>query len=231
MGGKRDNPPAMRSISGLPSPPSLTAIRVIIYDCDGVLIDSRRANAAFYNHILARFGLPPLSPQQLDFVQCSTAIEAIDLLFQDTPWRDEAQTYQLAMDNRPFLTLMRLEPHVREVLVSLRPAYRTAIATNRGKSLPLVLNELGLVDLFDLTISSYEVAKQKPHPECLLKILEHFRVEPEEAMYIGDAPVDLLASRRAGVTFVAYKNPDLEAGYHLQDHLDLLKILPAVSRS
>jgi HAD superfamily hydrolase (TIGR01509 family) len=113
----------------------------------------------------------------------------------------------------------------------LRPAYRTAIATNRGKSLPLVLQELGLADLFDLTISSYEVAKQKPHPECLLKILEHFRVEPGEAMYIGDARVDLLASRRAGVTFVAYKNPDLEAGYHLQDHLDLLKILPAVSQS
>jgi len=69
------------------------------------------------------------------------------------------------------------------------------------------------------------------HPECLLKILEHFRVAPEEAMYIGDAPVDLLTSRRAGVTFLAYKKPDLEAGYHLQDHLDLLKILPAGSRS
>jgi len=210
--------------------PNPAAIRVIIYDCDGVLIDSRRANAAFYNHILEKFGLPPLSPQQLDFVQCSTAQEAVDLLFQGTPWREEAQNFQRAMDNRPFLPLLRLEPHVREALVSLRPGYRTAIATNRGKSLPLVLQELGLVDLFDLTISSYEVAKPKPHPECLLKILEHFRVEPEEAMYIGDAPVDLVASRRAGVTFVAYKNPGLEAGYHLQDHLDLLKILPAGSR-
>ena len=215
----------------MPHAPSLTAIRVIIYDCDGVLIDSRRANAAFYNHILENFGLPRLTPQQLDFVQYSTAQDAIDLLFQDTPWREEAQDFQRAIDNGPFLNLLRREPHVRETLVSLRPAYRTAIATNRGKSLPLVLQELGLADLFDLTISSYEVAKQKPHPECLLKILEHFRVEPGEAMYIGDARVDLLASRRAGVTFVAYQNPDLEAGYHLQDHLDLLKILPAVSQS
>jgi HAD superfamily hydrolase (TIGR01509 family) len=210
--------------------PDLKAIKVIIYDCDGVLIDSRRANAAFYNHILEKFGLPPLSPRQLAFVHYSTAQESVDFLFQGTPWRQEAQDYQRAMDNRPFLPLLRLEPHVREALAALRPGYRTAIATNRGKSLPLVLKELQLADLFDLTISSYDVVKHKPHPECLLKILDHFRVAPGEAMYIGDAAVDQLASRRAGVTFVAYRNPDLEAGYHLQDHLELPLILPGGSR-
>ena len=206
--------------------PSLAAIKVVIYDCDGVLIDSRQANAAFYNHILEKFGLGPLSPRQLDFVQSSTAREAIDFLFQGTTWRAEAQDYQRGIDNRPFVPLLRLEPHIREVLASLRPAYHTAIATNRGKSLPLVLKELGLDGLFDLTVSSYEVENHKPHPECLLKILEHFQVAPGEAMYIGDAPVDLLVSRRAGVIFVAYQNPELEADYHLQDHRHLLEILP-----
>jgi len=205
---------------------SLGPLKVIIYDCDGVLIDSRRSNAAFYNHILERFALPPLSPRQLDFVHTSTAQEAIDHLFQGTPWRAEAQEYQRVMDNRPFLSLLRLEPHIRETLGALRPAYHTAIATNRGKSLPLVLKELGLQALFDLTVNSYEVERPKPHPECLLKILQHFQVAPAEAIYIGDAPVDLMVSRRAGVTFGAYKNPELDAGFHLQDHLDLLKILP-----
>src|SRR4030043_1040905 len=114
--------------------PSLAAVKVIIYDCDGVLIDSRRSNAAFYNHILERFALPPLSPRQLDFVHTSRAQEAIDHLFQGTPWRAEAQEYQRVMDNRPFLSLLRLEPHIRETLGALRPAYHTAIATNRGKS-------------------------------------------------------------------------------------------------
>lgn len=209
----------------MPDAPSLTAIKIIIYDCDGVLIDSRGSNTAFYNHILEKFGLPPLTPQQLDFVQFSTAQAAVDLLFQGSPWREEAQNYQRSIDNRPFLALLRPEPHVREVLAALRPAYHTAIATNRGKSLPLVLEELGLADLFDLTVSSYDVTRQKPHPECLLKILEHFRAAAAEAMYIGDAAVDLEASRRAGVSFVAYKNPGLDAAYHLQDHLELLEIL------
>ncbi len=215
----------------MPDAPSLTAIKVIIYDCDGVLIDSRGSNTAFYNHILEKFGLPPLTPRQLDFVQFSTAQAAVDLLFQGSPWREEAQNYQRSIDNRPFLALLRPEPHVRETLAALRPVYHTAIATNRGKSLPLVLRELGLAPLFDLTISSYDVTRQKPHPECLLKILEHFRAAAAEAMYIGDAAVDLEASRRAGVIFVAYRNPDLEAYYHLQDHLELLEILPRVSKA
>ncbi|MCX5894085.1 MAG: HAD hydrolase-like protein, partial [Deltaproteobacteria bacterium] len=72
---------------------------LIIYDCDGVLIDSRRSNEAFYNHILAHFGLPPLTPEQLDLVHASTAQEAIDFLFGGTPRLAAAQDFQRHIDN------------------------------------------------------------------------------------------------------------------------------------
>ena len=198
---------------------------LIIYDCDGVLIDSRRSNEAFYNHILAHFGLPPLTPEQLDIVHAATAQEAVDFLFRGTPWLAAAQDFQRQIDNAPFLALIRPEPHIREVLARLRPAYRIAIATNRGKSLPLVLQTLGLDGLFDLTVSCYDVAHPKPHPECLQKILHHFQISPDKALYIGDSEVDRLVSEEAGVPLAAYKNPGLEARYHLQDHCELLMIL------
>ena len=111
------------------------------------------------------------------------------------------------------------------MLTRLRPRHRTAIATNRGKSLPLVLSNLGLEDLFDLTVSAYDVTRPKPHPECLLRILIHFRLEPEEALYIGDSPVDQEVAAAAGVPFAAYKNPGIKARYHFQSHLDLLPVL------
>jgi phosphoglycolate phosphatase len=123
------------------------------------------------------------------------------------------------------MALLRREPHVRETLIKLRPTYATAIATNRGKSLPLVLRVLGLEGLFDLTVSSYEVSRPKPHPECLWKILGHFQAEPQEALYVGDSQVDRLTAREAGVPFVAYKNPALEADYAIQDHLELWQVL------
>jgi phosphoglycolate phosphatase len=199
--------------------------QVIIYDCDGVLIDSRESNRAFYNHILAHFGLPPVSEKQLEVVHVGTAQGAIDYLFQGHPALEEAQAYQRTINNAPFLALLRLEPHIEAVLARLRPRYHTAIATNRGKSLPLVLETLGIADCFDLTISAYDVTRPKPHPEGLLKILSHFGTEPEAALYIGDAALDKEVAEAAKVPFAAYKNPGLPARYHLQDHLELLRIL------
>jgi phosphoglycolate phosphatase len=199
--------------------------QVIIYDCDGVLIDSRESNRAFYNHILARFGLAPLNAEQLEVVHVSTAQGALDYLFRGHPGLEAAQAYQRTINNDPFLARLRLEPHIQEVLARLRTRYRTAIATNRGKSLPLVLKTLGIAECFDLTISAYDVSRPKPHPEGLRKILAHFRAEPEAALYIGDAALDMEVAVAAGVPFAAYKNPHLKARYHLQDHLDLLPVL------
>jgi phosphoglycolate phosphatase len=200
-------------------------VEVVIYDCDGVLIDSRKANQAFYNHILGRYGLPPLTEAQLEVVHVSTAQGAIDYLFYGHPRRAEAQAYQKTINNDPFLPLIRLEPDIKEVLLRLRSRSYTAIATNRGKSLSLVLKNLGLDSLFDLTISAYDVTRPKPDPECLLKILRHFRVEPAATLYIGDAALDMEVAAAAGVPFAAYKNPGLKAWYHLQSHVDLLPLL------
>jgi phosphoglycolate phosphatase len=199
--------------------------KAIIYDCDGVLIDSRRSNEAFYNHILTHFGLPRLSKEQLDRVHVSTAQEAVSFLFEGSPRLAEAQDFQRRVDNRPFMALLRLEPHVIETLTRLRPAFHTAIATNRGRSLPLVLETFGLTALFDLTVSCYDVQRPKPHPECLEKVLAHFSLAPQAAIYIGDAEVDRQVAAAAGMPFVAYKNQTLKADYHLEDHLDLLKLL------
>ena len=179
----------------------------------------------------AHFGLPQLTPEQLDLVHAATAQEAVDYLFAGTPWLEAAQDYQRHLDNAAFLALIRPEPHVREVLARLRPAYRTAIATNRGKSLAPVLRTLGLDGLFDLTVSCYDVSRPKPHPECLQKILSHFGLRPDEALYVGDSEVDRLVAQEAGVPLAAYKNPRLRAPYHLQDHLELLQLLDKMQGS
>lgn len=155
----------------------------------------------------------------------STAGEAVDYLFRDSPFRDQAQTYRETMDYRPFVPLMQLQPNVREVLSRLRPKYWTAIATNRGLSMPYVMEDHRLHGLFDLIVTSLDVRNPKPHPECLLKVLGHFEVNPDEALYVGDAEVDLLVSRAAGVPFVAYRNQGLRADRHIQDHIELLEVL------
>jgi HAD superfamily hydrolase (TIGR01509 family) len=129
------------------------------------------------------------------------------------------------VDNTPFLPLVQAEPNLHETLTCLHPHYRLAIATNRGKSLLPVLRHCGLEAFFDFTVSSLDVQHPKPHPECLNRILQHFDVPPTQACYIGDSDLDREVSTRAGVHFIAYRNPSLTAAFHLHNHADLCMLL------
>lgn len=203
----------------------LRGLQVIIYDCDGVLVDSSLANQAFYNHILTHFGHPPLTPAQWNYVKPLAAPDALAWLFQDTPHLAAAQEYQKTVDNTPFLPLIQVESNLTATLRLLRPHYRLAIATNRGKSLMPVLSHCGLAEFFEFTVTSLDVQHPKPHPECLHRILQHCAALPTQACYIGDSDLDREVSDRAGVLFGAYRNPSLKAAFHLQNHADLLRWL------
>ncbi len=201
-------------------------IRAVIYDLDGVLVDSLEANVAYYNRLLQHFGMGPVRAEHLEIIQTRTSREVIEHLFPDAALAAAARTYEKQLDNEGIIPLIRLEPHVRQILVALRRRYRTAIATNRGKSLPLVLAHHRLESLFDLTVSSAQVQSPKPHPGYLQIILTTFDLAPHQALYVGDADVDAQLAATVGVPFVAYKNPQLPALAHIDDHRQIFALLP-----
>ena len=57
-------------------------IKLVAFDCDGVLFDSQQANIAFYNAILAHFDRPPLGPEAVDYIHSHTVGESLEHLFQ-----------------------------------------------------------------------------------------------------------------------------------------------------
>ena len=185
------------------------------FDCDGVLFDSRQANVAFYNAILARFKQPPLAPAAVEYVHSHTAPESLTYIFQDYPDLDAVFRFYRTIDYRPFIPMMVEEPHLREFLRFLRPGCFTALATNRTTTTRAVLAYHRLDDGFDLVVSAQDVSRPKPHPEAFVRILGHFDLLPREAIYIGDSRVDEEFAANAGVPFVAYRNPQLQADYYL----------------
>jgi phosphoglycolate phosphatase-like HAD superfamily hydrolase len=60
------------------------------------------------------------------------------------------------------------------------------------------------------------VVTPKPAPDILNRILAHFALAPEEALYIGDSVVDEEAAAAAGMPFAAYGDPHLKADYHIE---------------
>ena len=104
-------------------------IEVVIFDCDGVMFDSRKANIAFYNNIVEHFGKPSLNEQDIEIVHMSTAEESINHLFRDDPRLTEAQEYRSQIGYERFISLMTMEPHLEEVLNTLKNRYDLALAT------------------------------------------------------------------------------------------------------
>ncbi len=189
------------------------------------MFDTEDANRSFYNRILARFNKPPLTAEQFAFAQMHTVEEAMALLFPDASERRAAHDHRKAVGYRPFIPFMKMEPRLKPLLRRLRPAFKTAVATNRTDTLPHVLEEFDLNGDFDLVVSALDVDRPKPAPDQLIKIMRHFQISPEELIYVGDSQVDAAAARAAGVSFIAYGNPSLTADYHISGLKEIEDIL------
>jgi len=206
---------------------SMNQIKVVAFDCDGVLFDSEDANTAYYNQILQRFGRSPMTPEQVSYAHMHAADQVMAYLFPEGQILKKANDARREMGYLPFIKYMRMEPHLKEVLELLRQRYRTAIATNRTNTMPFVLREHGLEGQFDHVVTAMDVSRPKPDPEMLLNILAFFDILPEEAVYVGDSQLDDQAAAAAGIPLISYKNNELNAAHHVDSFKGLAALLLA----
>ena len=203
----------------------MKGIKVVIFDCDGVMFDTVKANTAYYNNVLRHFGKPDMTSEQFAYSHMHTADVAMAYLFDDEKMLETAQTYRKSMSYLPFLKYMEIEPYLKPLLKRLRPKYKTAVATNRTDTMKRVLIEHKLKDYFDLVVSALDVKRPKPHPEQLFKILEHFKIKPYNAIYIGDSKLDEMAAKAAEIPLIAYKNRSISADYYIDSLKEIEDIL------
>jgi HAD superfamily hydrolase (TIGR01509 family) len=204
-------------------------IKVVIFDCDGVLVESRAANAAFYNQILAHFNKALLTDTQLTYVHARTVYESLAYLFQGDSRLPDVEHYWRTMDYGPINRMLTLQPGLVECLAELRGRFKTAIATNRTTTMTGLLRRFDLERHFDLVVTSLDVRQPKPHPEAIHKILAFFGVKNGQACYVGDSTVDEETARRAEVRFIAYRNENLRADHHLAHFSELIPLLAKLS--
>jgi len=200
-------------------------IKIVVFDCDGVMFDTKESNTAYYNQILGHFGRPAMTAEQFAYCHSHTADQAIANLFNDEADFRAAQSYRKSMSYLPFLKYMEMEPYLKPLIETLRPGYKTAVATNRSDTMDHVISEHGLEGYFDLVVCSSDVDHPKPHPALLIKVIEHFGIEPYDSIYVGDSDLDEIAAKAAGVAFVAYKNRSLSADFHIQSLKEIADIL------
>ncbi|MDF1613931.1 HAD family hydrolase [Desulfurivibrio dismutans] len=205
----------------------MSEIKLVVFDCDGVMFDSRGANREYYNRIRAHFGHPPMDEEELEYVHMHRVEDSVRYIFRNFP--DDlpaAASFHRELDYTPFLRYMYMEPDLIQFLDYLRPQRKTAISTNRTTTMPIVLEMFQLAPFFDQVVTAHDVANPKPHPEALEWIMENLGVGPDHTIYIGDSQVDREHTAAAGIPLIAFKNPALNAEYHVASFMEIVKLPP-----
>ncbi len=179
-------------------------IKVIIFDFDGTLCDTRSNIIIAFRATMERLGL--------DMRDEATCGATIGLTLRDGfksmyPDFDDAkidycvETYRQIFAERRKELMPDLFPGVKETLEELhKRGYRMTIATSRlTDSLMLFMRHHGIDHYFEYAVGSDSVTHHKPHPEPALKTLAALNIAPSEAIMVGDMPVDIAMAHNAGI--------------------------------
>lgn len=213
----------------------MTNVSAIIWDFDGVLIESEPFHIEAEFETTRRFGIP---------LTMAVAKQYFGLKLEDY-FHDIARRYgsDIAVDvmisshyetlKKYYREVFPLVPHVVDVLSQLKGMFFMAVGTSREKELAmLALERFSLVRFFEAIVFGDEVKKGKPDPEIFLCAASHLGCAPEKAVVVEDAESGFKAARDAGMRVIARKGVhNADCDFSMADFVikDLREIPPLLT--
>lgn len=176
---------------------------VALFDFDGTLADTIPLIVQSFHHTLATSGLPAV-----DDVEARSWIgrPLQPVLEERYPGRGDELTatyreWNLAQHDE----LIESVPGMPELLTALSDAgiRLGVVSSKKAETVRQGLRVVGLADHIEVLAGMDETPRHKPDPQPLLFAAEKLGAQPSDCVYIGDADVDVLAARAAGMYAVA----------------------------
>lgn len=189
------------------------AVRAVLFDLDGVLIDSYHAWFTVVNDAARQFGSPEVSLEKFKSVWGQGIGADVKNLYPGRTHRDVEEAYERAMAKQAGTIVVN--PEAAATLDDLRAlGLPRACVTNTQIGLArAVLTASGLLARFEAVEGMAPGRREKPAPDLLLAALGTFHVAPADALMVGDSRYDEGAAEAAGVPFLRY---DLREGGSLR---------------
>ncbi len=207
-------------------------LRLLVFDLDGTLIDSRRDLVESVNAALAQFGLPAQAEDRIaSYIGDGAATlvkRALASDGADPALAPAALEAFLAYYHEHKLDHTRLYPGVREQLELLRArgTAQMAVLTNKPvRASREICEALGLAPYFFSIYGGNSFTTKKPEPEGLKNLMAEAGAQPSETVMIGDSDVDVRTGRAAGAWSLGCRwglSPQTIAAMQAEGHVDVV---------
>ena len=178
-------------------------IRLIIFDFDGTLGDTRRNIVMTLQQTMREKHLPMTDEGRCAATIGLTLKDSFKTHFphlSDEEAEECATTYRRIFEVNKKKMVPRLFPNVAETLAELkRRGITMSVASSRNAaSLRSFLKDMGIEQYIAYVLGADDVAKPKPDAEPVMKTLATLGFAADETLVVGDMPVDILMGRNAG---------------------------------
>jgi HAD superfamily hydrolase (TIGR01509 family) len=192
---------------------------LLIFDCDGVLVDSEMLSCRIDAELLTECGLPYTADEIVrDFVGMSLndQIRLIEAERGITLPADFTQRLNTTLFKR-FETELQPINGVRDAILAL-PHRRCVASSSVPERIALSLQVTGLADLFDHVFSATQVPRGKPAPDLFLHAAKRMDVHPRDCLVIEDSPAGVRAACAADMKVIGFTG----GGHCAPGHADKL---------
>ena len=182
-------------------------IKALVFDIDGVLIDSFDANLKFFQDLLSKAGYKPPTKKEYSPIFHLSMLDVIRICTKSSDEKEIKRVWEMGRSRivKYPIFLLKTTKDLEKTIIELSGKYLLGIVTNRVKEgiykIPVLSR---LKKYFQSTVAYQDTKNHKPHPEPLLLVCKKLRVNPNEAVYIGDAQSDIIAGKAAGMKVIFF---------------------------
>jgi phosphoglycolate phosphatase len=179
-------------------------IRAVLFDLDGVLVDTYEAWLGLVQATARHFGAPDVTRQAFDATWGQSVEDDTRELVPGPTVAEVTAHYNEHF--REHVGAIVTNPEARATLLGLRArGLGTACVTNSPSGLAQdILAVAGLGDVFETVIAAGDVPQPKPAPDMVLAACRLLHIAPAEALLVGDSRLDEAAAAAAGTGYLHY---------------------------
>lgn len=198
-------------------------VQAVLFDLDGVLIDSEEAWFNVFNKTRQRYKMPKVARDEFHNNIWGISFENAAGKYLKSADVAKLREYYFSQV-KEFLSKTSIIYAADEALAGLKKRqFKTAIVSNTNhKIVEEMLAHHSLAKYFDAVVGGDDVKKGKPEPDSILEACRQLDVQPQNAVMVGDTVNDSEASKAAGTVFVGYK---ISGDYKINNLTELLMLV------